>query len=346
MDGEVEALRARLHLACRRAGTAVASATRPQPGTGRRACSTPFWKSSSSTRPSDAASSVCRPPDAARPFRPASSRHRSTALASSFARHASSTGVRDLEQLFRAACASAVAQPTIASRTSFESVASNSLRVSSVATIDDCRRAPLRRARELARRRAACARARALDVPLVARLRPAALVVLARLLLAMVDDSSSRPPRQPVELPAFPADDGHDRALAAADERHQRREIQLAARPSPRPAPARSAAGSRQRLSSPAANTARPRVPSRSKSSSMKRRIRSKSSLAAPPSDRASARCSSRAARSPSRSSALTPSWRRRRRSARCSGSRSRYRLTAQPRPAAERSPAPSACPN
>src|SRR5919198_1329522 len=65
-----------------------------------------------------------------------------------------------------------------------------------------------------------------LDVSLVARLRPAALVVPARLLLRAVDDLLEPAGAQSEELAALPADDGHDRAVAAPDERSERRQAE------------------------------------------------------------------------------------------------------------------------
>ena len=66
------------------------------------------------------------------------------------------------------------------------------------------------------------------DVALVPRLRPAALVVLARLFLREVGDPLELPGAQPVEKAQLPADVSHDGALAAADERHERREVEVA----------------------------------------------------------------------------------------------------------------------
>ena len=70
-----------------------------------------------------------------------------------------------------------------------------------------------------------------LDVALVARLRPAALVVPAGLLVVVLGDLLEPPAAQPVELAALAADDGDERALAAADERHERREVEARGRP-------------------------------------------------------------------------------------------------------------------
>ena len=63
---------------------------------------------------------------------------------------------------------------------------------------------------------------------LVPRLRPAALVVLARLLLREVGDLLELPGAQPVEEAQLAADVRNDGALAAADERDERREVEVA----------------------------------------------------------------------------------------------------------------------
>ena len=66
-----------------------------------------------------------------------------------------------------------------------------------------------------------------LDVALVARLRPAALVMLARRLLGAVRDlrELAAPQREHASLLA--ADDGDDCAVAAADQRHERAEQEV-----------------------------------------------------------------------------------------------------------------------
>ena len=65
-----------------------------------------------------------------------------------------------------------------------------------------------------------------LDVPLVARLRPAALVVAARLLVEQLLEFLQPPVRQAIEVAALPADGRNDHAVAAADEGHQRGEVE------------------------------------------------------------------------------------------------------------------------
>jgi thioredoxin reductase (NADPH) len=67
-----------------------------------------------------------------------------------------------------------------------------------------------------------------LDVPLVARLRPAALVVLPRLLLRVICDRLETPGMQTVELSQFAAQGHHQRALSPPDEGDERGEIELA----------------------------------------------------------------------------------------------------------------------
>ena len=63
-------------------------------------------------------------------------------------------------------------------------------------------------------------------VALQARLRPAALVVAPRLLLEVVGQVLEAAGAEPVEAPLLAADDEDERALAAADERHERREVE------------------------------------------------------------------------------------------------------------------------
>src|SRR5207244_11669843 len=65
-----------------------------------------------------------------------------------------------------------------------------------------------------------------LDVPLVARLRPAALVVASRLVLGPVDHLLEPARAQPEELTALPTDDGHDRAVSTPDERREWRQAE------------------------------------------------------------------------------------------------------------------------
>ena len=67
-----------------------------------------------------------------------------------------------------------------------------------------------------------------LDVPLVARLRPAALVVPPGRVLGAVDDLLELSGAQPEQLTALAPDDRDDRAVPAPDERHERREVELA----------------------------------------------------------------------------------------------------------------------
>jgi hypothetical protein len=68
-----------------------------------------------------------------------------------------------------------------------------------------------------------------LDVPRVTRLRPAALVVPARLVLGTVDDLLEPPCAEAKDLPALAADERDDRAVVAAHELCERREVEAAA---------------------------------------------------------------------------------------------------------------------
>ena len=67
-----------------------------------------------------------------------------------------------------------------------------------------------------------------LDVALVTRLRPAALIVLPRLVLRVILDLLESPGMQAVEVTALSSDDDHQRAFPPTDEGNERREIQLA----------------------------------------------------------------------------------------------------------------------
>ena len=69
------------------------------------------------------------------------------------------------------------------------------------------------------------------DVALEARLRPATLVVSARLLLAQVGGLLEPAASQAIERPALPVDDRHERAVAATDEGRERRHVEVRARP-------------------------------------------------------------------------------------------------------------------
>src|SRR5436305_8868925 len=114
------------------------------------------------------------------------------------------------------------------------------------------------------------------DMPLIARLRPAALVVAAGRLVELVDQLLEPAGAQDVDGSPLTADDRDQRSVAAADERDERREVEL-------PADGdlvghRIASGSvRHALSSPAQKTATPREPSRSKSRRKNSRIRARS---------------------------------------------------------------------
>jgi len=67
-----------------------------------------------------------------------------------------------------------------------------------------------------------------LDVALVARLRPAALIVLPRLVLGVIRDLLESAGMEAVELAALSPDDDHQRAFPPADEGNERREIERA----------------------------------------------------------------------------------------------------------------------
>src|SRR5436305_12945963 len=83
------------------------------------------------------------------------------------------------------------------------------------------------------------------DMPLIARLRPAALVVAAGRLVELVDQLLEPAGAQDVDGSPLAADDRDQRSVAAADERDERREVELPAdggrvgrRMAPRPGPA------------------------------------------------------------------------------------------------------------
>src|SRR5688500_1696989 len=67
-----------------------------------------------------------------------------------------------------------------------------------------------------------------LDVARVTRLRPAALIVPARLVLGTVDDLHEPPGAKAKDLPALAADERDDRAVVAAHELGERRQVEAA----------------------------------------------------------------------------------------------------------------------
>ena len=66
-----------------------------------------------------------------------------------------------------------------------------------------------------------------LDMPLIPRLRPAALVVLARRLVVVLGDLFQPSAAQPVELTLLATDDGHDRPVSPSDQRRERRKEEV-----------------------------------------------------------------------------------------------------------------------
>ena len=196
--------------------------TRPHAGHWHAERSTPSWNTRHSTRPSDAASSVSSHPDAARPPRPASSFQRSTSSDSRRRCHFSSTGCETSYSSVGEACDSAVVQPTIAFRASAARTLELALQL--LRADDDHSRElePAQLPLQLCGDRLQVVLRELVDVALVPRLRPAALVVLARLFLREVGDLLEPPGAQPVEA-QLAADVRHDRTLSAADERDERR---------------------------------------------------------------------------------------------------------------------------
>src|SRR5207253_10538521 len=67
-----------------------------------------------------------------------------------------------------------------------------------------------------------------LDVPLVARLRPATLVVTARLFLELIGDRLEASCTQAVQLTLLAADNGDDRPVRARHDRDERRGVDVA----------------------------------------------------------------------------------------------------------------------
>ena len=65
-----------------------------------------------------------------------------------------------------------------------------------------------------------------LDVTLVARLRPAALVVTSRLVLEMLRDLFQAAGAKAIDITALAADDGDEGTLAPADQRNERRQVE------------------------------------------------------------------------------------------------------------------------
>src|SRR5512133_2283899 len=66
-----------------------------------------------------------------------------------------------------------------------------------------------------------------LDVPLVARLRPAALVVAAGYVRRLVRERDQLSGAEPIDVPALASDVRDERAVAVSDEADERREIEL-----------------------------------------------------------------------------------------------------------------------
>ena len=209
VHGEVEAVVARLHRASPSSGHApFCVGARPQDGHCVRLRSTPSWKSSSSTRPSDAASSVCSQPDAARPLRPASSRQRSSAVVSSARRACSRNGRASASSSGRGRVRLARRRPD----DRLARLGREHGRRTSRAPRRRRRRRPARRetaanaAVELLGDRAQVLARELVDVALEARLRPAALVVPSGLLLGQVGERLEPPAREPEEEAALAVD--------------------------------------------------------------------------------------------------------------------------------------------
>ena len=66
-----------------------------------------------------------------------------------------------------------------------------------------------------------------LDVPLEARLRPAALVVAARNVGSLVHQRDEAAAVEPIHVAALPTDVSDERAVAPADDSRERSEIEL-----------------------------------------------------------------------------------------------------------------------
>ena len=127
-------------------------------------------------------------------------------------------------------CASASVVPTTALLTSCGSASRNSERVSSeptTTTFGVCSAAD--GAVELRGDVLQVLGDELLEVPLVPRLRDAPLVVASRLILRSVDDLLEPPGSEPEDLAALATDEGDDRAVVAADELRERREVEAAA---------------------------------------------------------------------------------------------------------------------
>ena len=118
------------------------------------------------------------------------------------------------------------------------------------------------------------------DVALEVRLRPAALVVAARRLLRLVGDLLEASAAQRVDAPLLAARRRATSApLAAADERHERREQEVVRDTDRVGDRRRQRHACSRRCRGPAAKTASPCAPSRANSDSKKRWMRSKSAF-------------------------------------------------------------------
>ena len=189
-------------------------------------------------------------PAAARPLRPASSRQRSSACCSCRARASVEVRPDDLEQLGRrrVRLGGRPADDRLArlGRERRLDLAAHLLRRDDHHLQAARARAPACRSRRRPPSGGRCTSL--LDVPLVARLRPPALVVLPGLLLALVDDLLEPAGAQTEDLPALAADEGDERSVAAADERDERRERRGPCRAAPRPATGSASGSARQKL--------------------------------------------------------------------------------------------------
>ena len=190
-----------------------------------------FLVEQDSTRASEAASSVSAQPDAARPPRPAPSRQRSSSEASWRARADSRIGLVRSSSSRGEACASALVQPTIALFVWLETSSSNSARTSSDETTITFGACMLRTRRSSSSATSFRCSATSFWCGAGIGLRPAALVVAAGNVVGAVHDLFQPSRVEAEQLSALTADEGDERSLAAADERNERREVELPANP-------------------------------------------------------------------------------------------------------------------
>ena len=204
------------------------AAARPQAGQRYASFCTPAWWSRSSTRPSDAASSVSAQPAEPSAFLPTSSRQRATASLSKPDAPLVDERLHDVAQLGVGGMSIGARPPDHGLlELGREDVGELGPRLVSCDDDDsrppECPEEPF----ELVGDGLVVLEVEIADVALVARLRPATLVVPALGFLGPVGDllEAAAPERE--HAPLLAPDDGDDRAVAPSDQRDERAEQEI-----------------------------------------------------------------------------------------------------------------------